>query len=58
VETAEQLAQIRQEGCTEAQGYFISPPRPAAEVVALLRRLDATMPVIAGRRHAAPLRVA
>ena len=58
VETAEQLAQIRQEGCTEAQGYFISPPRPAAEVVALLRRLDATMPVIAGRRHAAPLRLA
>jgi EAL domain-containing protein (putative c-di-GMP-specific phosphodiesterase class I) len=52
VETAEQLAQIRQEGCTEAQGYFISPPRPAAEIAGLLRRLDATMPAIAGRRRA------
>ncbi|CAH2602838.1 EAL domain-containing protein [Rhodovastum atsumiense] len=40
VETAAQLAQLRQEGCTEVQGYFISPPRPAAEVGALLARLN------------------
>ena len=32
VETAQQFAQIRQKGCTEVQGYFISPPRPAPEV--------------------------
>jgi diguanylate cyclase (GGDEF)-like protein len=58
VETAEQLVQIRREGCTEVQGYFISPPRPAAEVPALLRRLDTTLPAIAGSRRASPQRVA
>jgi diguanylate cyclase (GGDEF)-like protein len=47
VETAEQLAQIRREGCTEVQGYYISPPRPAAEVAALLQRLDTNLPGIA-----------
>jgi diguanylate cyclase (GGDEF)-like protein len=58
VETAEQLAQVRREGCTEVQGYFISPPRPAAEVAALLRRLDTSLPGIAGNRRAAPQLVA
>jgi len=58
VETAEQLARIRREGCTEAQGYFISPPRPSSEVPALLRRLDAAMPEITGGRRAVALRVA
>jgi diguanylate cyclase (GGDEF)-like protein len=58
VETAAQLAQIRREGCTEAQGFFISPPRPAAEIAALLRRLDATLPAIASGRRAAPQLVA
>jgi diguanylate cyclase (GGDEF)-like protein len=51
VETAEQFAQIRRKGCTEVQGYFISPPRPAAEVGALMRLLDVTMPAIIGGRH-------
>ena len=32
VETEEQLARVREEGCTEMQGYFFSPPRPLAEV--------------------------
>jgi diguanylate cyclase (GGDEF)-like protein len=38
VETAEQLAQVRREGYTEIQGYYVSPPLPAAEVVGLLAR--------------------
>ena len=32
VETPEQLAQVRAEGCTEVQGYLFSAPRPAAEL--------------------------
>ena len=36
VETAEQLAWLRAEGCTEAQGYFLSRPAPAAEIPRLL----------------------
>ena len=36
VEVAHQLELLRSEGCTEAQGYFFSPPRPAAEVKELL----------------------
>ena len=32
VETEEQLARVRAEGCTEMQGYLFSPPRPLAEV--------------------------
>jgi diguanylate cyclase (GGDEF)-like protein len=40
VETGEQLAQLRAEGCTEVQGYFFSQPRPASEVPELLQRLD------------------
>jgi diguanylate cyclase (GGDEF)-like protein len=36
VETAEQLALLRREGCTQAQGYLFSKPRPAPEVERLL----------------------
>jgi diguanylate cyclase (GGDEF)-like protein len=36
VETAEQLSCIASEGCTEAQGYYFSPPKPASEVGALI----------------------
>ncbi len=36
VETTEQLALLRTEGCTEVQGYLFSPPRPAAEVEKML----------------------
>jgi diguanylate cyclase (GGDEF)-like protein len=36
VETAEQLASLRAEGCTEVQGYYFSPPRPFDEVARLL----------------------
>src|SRR5215467_2916772 len=30
VETIEQLQKVRNEGCTEVQGYFYSAPQPAA----------------------------
>jgi diguanylate cyclase (GGDEF)-like protein len=43
VETEEQLALVRAEGCDEAQGYLISEPIPAADVPALVARL--TQPV-------------
>jgi EAL domain-containing protein (putative c-di-GMP-specific phosphodiesterase class I) len=58
VETAQQIAQVRQLGCDEVQGYFFSPPRPASEVQELLRRLDATLPAIANTRLASPQLVA
>lgn len=38
VETVEQLSTLCTEGCTEAQGYLISPPRPASEVEMLLKQ--------------------
>jgi diguanylate cyclase (GGDEF)-like protein len=38
VETREQLDQLRAEGCTEIQGYYVSKPRPIAEATALLER--------------------
>jgi diguanylate cyclase (GGDEF)-like protein len=37
VETAEQLAQIRRAGCTDAQGYYFGRPRPNTHVLALLQ---------------------
>jgi diguanylate cyclase (GGDEF)-like protein len=40
VETREQLEQLRVEGCTEVQGYYFSPPKPAGEVLALLNRIN------------------
>jgi EAL domain-containing protein (putative c-di-GMP-specific phosphodiesterase class I) len=36
VETKEQLTRLRQEGCKEVQGYLFSPPKPAAEIAAML----------------------
>ena len=36
VETKAQLDQIREQGCTEMQGYYFSSPRPAGEVAGLL----------------------
>jgi predicted signal transduction protein with EAL and GGDEF domain len=38
VESKEQLALLRQEGCTEVQGYLFSPPRPAEDVEAMLAK--------------------
>ncbi|QCI66696.1 PAS-domain containing protein [Phreatobacter stygius] len=39
VETPEQLAIVRACGCTEIQGYLISPPKPAADALDLIARL-------------------
>jgi len=39
VETAPQLAQLRELGCTEVQGFLFSGPRPAREVPAMIREL-------------------
>jgi diguanylate cyclase (GGDEF)-like protein len=36
VETVAQLSKLRAEGCTEVQGYFFSPARPASEIAGLL----------------------
>ena len=36
VETMEQFAIVRAEGCTEVQGYFFSPPKPAKDIPELL----------------------
>jgi EAL domain-containing protein (putative c-di-GMP-specific phosphodiesterase class I) len=38
VETEAQFDLLRREGCTQAQGYLFSKPRPAAEVDAMLSR--------------------
>jgi len=48
VETYEQLRAVRDLGCTQAQGYLISTPRPADELPALIGRdlgaIDAERP--------------
>ncbi len=40
VETLEQLAELRAEGCNEVQGFIFSRPRPAHELPALIERLN------------------
>jgi EAL domain-containing protein (putative c-di-GMP-specific phosphodiesterase class I) len=37
VETSEQLALLREEGCTLAQGFFFSPPVSVREIDAMLQ---------------------
>jgi diguanylate cyclase (GGDEF)-like protein/PAS domain S-box-containing protein len=41
VETDAQFNLLRQEGCTQVQGYLFSPPRPVAEVESMLSRARA-----------------
>jgi diguanylate cyclase (GGDEF)-like protein len=41
VETEEQLQTLREEGCTEVQGYLFSRPVPAAEAAQLLKSFKA-----------------
>ena len=43
VETNEQLGRLRQEGCTEVQGYLFSRPLPASEVPRLLAQIQLQM---------------
>ena len=41
VESLDQVAKLREAGCTQIQGYVFSRPRPASEIVALFaRRLE------------------
>ena len=40
VETQDQLDRVRAEGCTEAQGFLISQPRPGSEIAGLLAAQD------------------
>ena len=47
VETIEQFNRLKAEGCTEVQGYFFSPPQPAAQVRDLLHKLNPRMKAIA-----------
>ena len=39
VETEEQLQRLKDEGCTEVQGFLISSPQPVSELGALFERL-------------------
>lgn len=39
VETTDQLAHIRAEGCTDMQGFYFSKPLPVGEIPALLERI-------------------
>ena len=38
IETVEQLQAVRDLGCTQAQGYLISTPRPAPDLPAVFRK--------------------
>ena len=40
VETEDQLQQIREAGCTEAQGFYFARPKPAGEIVFSLAALQ------------------
>jgi hypothetical protein len=41
VETEEELQTLKEEGCTEVQGYLFSKPVPAAQAAKLLQSLKA-----------------
>ena len=47
VETEAQLRRLREEGCTEVQGYLFSKPIPADQVQLLLQRLDSPKKAVA-----------
>jgi diguanylate cyclase (GGDEF)-like protein len=40
IETAEQLALVREAGCTAAQGFYFSRPRPAADVFEIIAKMN------------------
>ncbi len=40
VETEDQLNLVRQQGCSEVQGYLFGPPLPASAVAGLFQRKD------------------
>jgi len=47
VETSEQLERVHAEGCTEVQGYFFSPPRPASQLGDLIAPLETERSAVA-----------
>ena len=47
IETEEHLRLVRQQGCTEGQGYLFGPPGPAALVGPLLARFGRTVAAVA-----------
>jgi diguanylate cyclase (GGDEF)-like protein len=40
VDDERQIARLREYGCDELQGYYLSPPRPAAELAAVMAKLE------------------
>lgn len=48
VETADELAHVREAGCTEVQGWFVARPMPAARALAWLRELPEQRFVVPG----------
>jgi diguanylate cyclase (GGDEF)-like protein len=55
VETDEQLDQLRDEGCTEVQGYLFSEPLPATDVISLLDKVRRQMRASSHPESPAPL---
>lgn len=51
VETREEVDYLRGKGCTEAQGYFFSKPKPANEVNKMLAERHAAVAAAAGPTH-------
>jgi diguanylate cyclase (GGDEF)-like protein len=47
VETRAEVDYLRGEGCTEAQGYFFSKPKPASEVFGMLAKRNAALSEVA-----------
>ncbi|HEX6112627.1 MAG TPA: EAL domain-containing protein [Geminicoccaceae bacterium] len=45
VETAEQLAFLKAEGCDEVQGYYLSRPLPASDIARVLAQTTALQPI-------------
>ena len=40
IETVDQLMRVRQEGCTEVQGFLIGKPKPASDIAGLIRTIE------------------
>ena len=43
VETAAQLASLRQQGCAQGQGYYFSPPLAADDLIGCYRKTERRM---------------
>jgi diguanylate cyclase (GGDEF)-like protein/PAS domain S-box-containing protein len=47
VETEEQLRLLRAEGCTQVQGYLLSPPKPLSEIAELIDKFGGSAKAVA-----------